>query len=114
MAAKAHLCLRLKTGGTIASGDRKWELTDDDEIVLRLNFQADEEVSFGKWKLLSPDGPWQLRWPIRTYNPYRLLEPGERLAVVETILHQGAGAFASDAEHTHERPTATFCVLLGV
>ena len=111
MAARAHLTLRLKAGDTVTAGQRSWPLAGDDETMLRLAFDAGQEVSFGAWALVCVDGPWQLRWPIRTYNPYSLLGPGEQLAVAEVILHAGAGALGSEAERTAGRPTATFHVM---
>jgi hypothetical protein len=58
---------------------------------------AGEALDFGKWKLVSPDAPWEFRWPVRLSDPYSVLSyTGERLGIAEVILYSGA------------RPTATF------
>lgn len=97
MGAKAHLSLRLAGCEKITLGGRSWSVERGAEERLCLSVTAGEALDFGKWKLVSPDAPWEFRWPVRLSDPYSVLSyTGERLGIAEVILYSGA------------RPTATF------
>lgn len=108
MAARAHLALRLKTGQEVRLGEREWTLGESDETVLRIAVPAGAELSFGGWALAA-DAPWEWRWPVRTYNPYRLLAPGERLGLAEVVLFT---RITTSEGGNAPRPTVAFRVLL--
>lgn len=100
MAAKAHLPLRLTDGQSVTLRGKTIVLG---ESPVELEVGPNETADFGKWSITSPDGPWTLRWPVWTMDPYVLLGKGEKLGLAEAVCFTDGGGVPP-------RPTATFVV----
>lgn len=106
MGARAHLCMRLTAGDTLTLGDRSFAIEEDDEQILRLDVPSGEVLSNGIWSLSCAETAWEFRWPVRTRNPYHIMEPGEWIGLVEVILTPTVFGLGSPGEGGC--PTATF------
>ena len=120
MAAKAHFTLRLVPGDVVTLGDKSYTLSADADRGLRLRVQGRQIIRFEgerngsrrKWAIMSPDGWWDLRYPVDPWCPYTLWKAvPERVALVEALLHGRIwGHGAAEEGEGSRRPTATFHV----
>ena len=109
MAARAHLALRLERCRALRLKDRSWDAQRSDEEKLCLKVGPGEELDFGSWKVVSLDAPWEFRWPTCAYHPYALLQPCERVGILEVVLFAASVPSPDVAE---KRPTATFRIIV--
>ncbi|MCX5658669.1 MAG: hypothetical protein NTW19_02975 [Planctomycetota bacterium] len=104
MAVKAHLPLRLVDGQGVTLRGNTVVLG---EAPIELEIGPGETADFGGWSITSSDGPWTLRWPVWTMDPYVLFGKGEKFGLAEAVCFTDGGGVTP-------RPTATFVVKIAL